>query len=59
MKPMQIAKILGIVALGLTVIPPILNATASLGETTMKGLMLAGCILWFVTAPTFMKGGTE
>ena len=59
MKPMPIAKILGIVALGLTVIPPILNATTVLGGPTMKGLMLAGCVLWFVTAPTFMKGGTQ
>jgi hypothetical protein len=54
-----IAMILGIIALGLTVVPPILFATQSLAEPTMKRLMLDGCVLWFVTAPAFMKGGAE
>jgi hypothetical protein len=54
-----IAMILGIIALGLTVVPPILFAAHSLAEPTMKRLMLDGCILWFVTAPAFMKGGAE
>jgi hypothetical protein len=54
-----IAKIFGVIALGLTIIPPILNATESLAESTMKGLMLAGCVLWFVTAPTIMKGSAD
>ena len=54
-----ITKILGILALGLTIIPPILNATDSLSDPGMKNLMLAGCVLWFVTAPTLIKGGTE
>ena len=54
-----IAKILGIIALGLTVVPPILNATQNLADPTMKWLMLCGCILWFASAPAFMKGGAE
>jgi hypothetical protein len=57
MNMKMIAKILGITALGLTVVPPILYATLSLPEIHMKSLMLAGCVLWFVTAPAFMKGG--
>ncbi len=53
------AMILGILALGLTVVPPILYAIQSLAEPAMKTLMLAGCVLWFATAPAFMKGGSE
>jgi hypothetical protein len=53
------AMILGVLALGLTIVPPILYAIQSLGEPAMKTLMLGGCVLWFVTAPTFMKGGAE
>lgn len=53
----KIAVILGILALALTVVPPILSALELLAEPAMKGLMLSGCVLWFVTAPAFMKGG--
>ncbi len=53
------AMILGILALVLTVVPPFLFAIRSLGEPPMKILMLVGCVLWFVTAPAFMKGGSE
>jgi hypothetical protein len=53
------AKILGVLALGLTIVPPILYAIQSLGEPAMKTLMLGGCVLWFVTAPAIMKGGSE
>jgi hypothetical protein len=53
------AKILGVLALGLTIVPPILYAIQSLGEPAMKTMMLGGCVLWFVTAPAIMKGGSE
>ena len=59
MNTKMTAKILGFIALGLTVAPPILYATLSLPEAVMKNLMLIGCVLWFVTAPIFMKGGAE
>ncbi len=55
----KIAMILGMLALALTVVPPILNAMKSLDDPAMKGIMLGGCVLWFVTAPAFMKGGAE
>ena len=55
----MITKILGVLALGLTIIPPILNATNALSDPGMKHLMLAGCLLWFATAPTIMKGSAE
>lgn len=53
------AMILGILALAMTVVPPVLFAIKSLPEPMMKHLMLAGCVLWFATAPAFMKGGSE
>ena len=59
MNSKMITKILGVLALGLTIVPPILNATDTLSDPGMKHLMLAGCVLWFATAPTFMKGGAE
>ena len=50
-------KILGLIALGLTLVPPMLFLMGSMALPAMKGIMLGGCILWFVTAPFFMKGG--
>ncbi len=52
-------KLLGLAALALTIVPPFLFMTKSLAEATMKGTMLAGVVLWFVTAPFGMKGGAE
>ena len=52
-------KLLGLVALALTIVPPFLFMTRSLAEATMKGIMLAGVALWFVAAPLGMKGGAE
>ena len=57
MKPA--AKVLGLAALGLTIVPPLMFLFHSAGETAMKGLMIAGCVVWFVTAPVLMKGGSE
>ena len=59
MDTKTIAKIAGAIALALTLVPPILNATDKLGDPAMKGTMLVGCILWFASAPMFMKGGAE
>ena len=50
-------KILGLIALGLTIVPPLLFLTGSMALPVMKGVMLGGCVLWFATAPFFMKGG--
>jgi hypothetical protein len=52
-------KILGCSALALTLMPPILFATGSLSESVMKALLLAATVLWFATAPFFLKGGGE
>jgi hypothetical protein len=39
-----------IIALGLTVIPPLLFAAGHVSEPSMKSLMLAGMLLWFPAA---------
>lgn len=55
---MQIAlKILGFTALALTLVPPLLFLAGSMALPAMKGVMLGGCILWFASAPFFMKAG--
>ena len=59
MNAKMIARILGLIALGLTIVPPILTATQHLEDSTMKWLMLCGCILWFASAPAIMKGGAS
>jgi hypothetical protein len=52
-------KILGPLALALTIVPAILFAVKVIDDATLKGLMLGGCVLWFVAAPKFMSGGSE
>jgi len=52
-------KILGFGALAMTLVPPILFAIGSLSEGAMKALLLVATVLWFATAPFFLKGGGE
>lgn len=52
-------SILGTLALALTLFPPILFATGTLTDATVKMLMLVGCGLWFIAAPQFMSGGDQ
>jgi len=54
-----LSKILGPLALALTIVPAILFAAHAIDDSTLKGLMLAGCVLWFVAAPQFMSGGSQ
>ncbi len=55
----KLLKPLGLLALALTLVPPILFATGTLAEGTMKALLLVATVLWFATAPFFLKGGGE
>ena len=48
-----------LLALALTLGPAILFAAGWLGDMSMKILMLAGTVLWFVAAPRWLKGGTD
>jgi hypothetical protein len=53
------AKILAPLGLALTVVPPVLFAFHMIPAGPLKQLMLAGCALWFLAAPLWMKGGAE
>lgn len=56
---MNLPRALALLALALTLGPAILFATGLLAEGPMKLLMLAGTVLWFATAPRWLKGGTD
>jgi hypothetical protein len=57
----KLAKPLAILALALTIAPPALFFLSRLGggsaisEGLFKGLMLAGTLLWFATAPQWLR----
>ncbi|MFU8894376.1 MAG: hypothetical protein ACNA8L_12200 [Luteolibacter sp.] len=53
MKPIAIT--IGALALLATIVPPLLFLTGSMEQDTMKLAMLVSCLLWFVTAPMWMK----
>jgi hypothetical protein len=53
----QVAKVLGLLALAGTIVPPVLYLFRALGEAPMKWLMLLSTLVWFATAPFWMKGG--
>jgi hypothetical protein len=53
----QIAKVLGLLALAGTIVPPVLFLTKTLALEPMKFIMLIAMVVWFVTAPLWMKGG--
>ena len=50
-----IAKPLSALGLALILIVPILYFTASVGASTMQNLMLTGTVLWFLSAPLWVK----
>ncbi len=51
----MIMKVLSYTALGLTVIPSACVFAGSITWQTHADLMLGGTVLWFVTAPFWMK----
>lgn len=53
----QIAKTLGILSLVGTLLPSVLFLLHVMTESAMKGIMLVSTVIWFVTAPLWMKGG--
>lgn len=52
-----IARVLGLLALAGTIAPPALFLTQTLDQEPMKAIMLAAMVLWFVSAPFWLKGG--
>ena len=54
----NIARYIGYVALGVVIVPPLAFMFQMMGnEALVKGLMLAGTITWFATAPIWMRSG--
>lgn len=53
------AKILAPLALAATLLPPVLYLFKVMSEGSMKLTMLVAAIVWFATAPFWMKGGSE
>ena len=49
------AKLLSLLALGLTVIPSVGVLMGILSHDVHVHLMTAGMVLWFITAPIWMK----
>ena len=54
-----IAKVLAPLALVATILPPLLFLFKAISEGPMKVTMLVATIVWFATAPFWMKGGDE
>ncbi len=54
-----VAKVIAPLALLATVLPPVLFFYQALSAEAMKATMLVAAIAWFVTAPFWMKGGSE
>ena len=52
----QICKVVGLLALAGTIVPPILFLTKNLALEPMKVIMLIAMVLWFVAAPLWLKG---
>lgn len=51
----SIALPVGILALIGTIVPPLLFMLHKIEQDPMKNLMLVSTLLWFVTAPMWMK----
>jgi hypothetical protein len=54
-----VAKILGLLALAGTILPAVLFLFNVMGEGPMKLVMLLSTVVWFVTAPIWLKGGDK
>lgn len=51
----SIAMPVGMLALVGTILPPVLYMLHQMEQTPMKMTMLVSCIVWFITAPMWMK----
>lgn len=50
-----IAKPIGLLSLAGTIVPPILCMFHKMAIEPMQMIMLVSCVLWFITAPMWMK----
>lgn len=51
----SIALPLGILSLFGTIVPPVMFMMHMIAEAPMKNIMLVSCLVWFITAPMWMK----
>jgi hypothetical protein len=51
----QVARAVGLLALAGTIVPPVLFMVSALPLQTVKPVMLASAVAWFVAAPWWMK----
>ncbi|MGA0899545.1 MAG: hypothetical protein ACO3SO_03975 [Luteolibacter sp.] len=51
-----LSKPISWVSLMLIVVPPVLYFTDAVTMEIMNALLLAGTLIWFVTAPLWMRG---
>jgi hypothetical protein len=51
----SLAKILGLLALAATIVPPLLFMFKLLPLDAVKWIMLGATVVWFATAPLWMK----
>lgn len=51
----QVAKILGMASLALTLGAPLLYLFQAIGDGAMKMALLLGMVMWFATAPFWIK----
>jgi len=51
----RVAKPIGLLALVATIGPPVLFLFQYLSQGTMQAVMLVACIVWFITAPLWMR----
>ncbi len=49
------AMTIGAVALLGSILPPVLFLNGQLAQDPMKATMLVACLIWFITAPMWMK----
>lgn len=51
----NIAIILGVIALFGTIVPPVLFLIDKMAQGAMQVSMLIACLVWFATAPVWMR----
>ncbi len=50
-----IALPVGMLALAGTIVPPVLYLLHQIEQAPMKTAMLVSCLVWFITAPMWMR----
>jgi len=54
-----ISKILAPLSLVATIVPPVLFMMKAMPANTMKAILLIATVVWFATAPFWLKGAED